>query len=157
METNGASVGSPVPVALVEEESNLRRSLEMVLHSTGRYQVVVQARHGEELLQAMERGTEVRLVVLDARRPERDGCAAVKTVRERWPQLRLLALAQDRTEESVRQCCEQGAHGVLGKDCSARVFVDAMDTLRRGEHYHGEGSCTEPRSRRGGEPPAQLP
>lgn len=157
METNGASVGSPVPVALVEEEAMLRQSLEMVLHSTGRYQVVVQARHGEELLKALESGTEVRLAVLDARRPEGDGCAAVKSVRERWPELRLLALAKVRTEESIRQCCQQGAHGVLGKDCSARVLVDAMDTLRRGEHYHDEMSLTVLGLGRGDAPPAQQP
>lgn len=146
-----------MPVALVEEQDPVRQGMELVLHSAGCYQVVVHARHGDDLLRALEGGAEVHVAVVDAARAEHDGCAAVKHVRDRWPALRLLAMIPQLTAEGVRQCCQQGAHGVLAKDCSGRDFLMAMDRLRRGEHHRDDSPARGDRTARGDEPPAQQP
>lgn len=146
-----------MPVALVEEHDPVRQGMELVLHSAGHYEVVVHARQGDELLRALSDGAEVHVVVLDAARAERDGCAAVKQVRDRWPALRLLAMIPELTTEAVRQCCQQGAHAVLAKDCSGRDFLMAMDRLRRGEHHRDDSPARGDRTARGDEPPAQQP
>lgn len=155
MEASDASVR--VQVALVEREPLVRKGMEMALMSTGWYEVAVRAACGEELLRALADGVRVQLAVVDGSRPERDDCAEVKRVRERWPQLRLLVMAEERNAESVRRCLGHGAQGVLGKDCSVRDFLIAMDTLRRGESYRDEFTARVIGLNSGNEPPAQRP
>jgi DNA-binding NarL/FixJ family response regulator len=127
-------------VALADHHDLMRMGISELLHSTGRYRVTLHARHGGELVQALEAGAEVALAIVDLRMPGMDGYALLDWLKAQRPQVRVLVYTMFADETTVIRSYRAGAHGVLCKEEAAEQLVVALDTLAGGAVYHTDFS-----------------
>ena len=63
---------------------------------------------------------------MDLVMPEMDGTAATRAIRERWPQVQVIALTSFQEKELVRDVLRAGAISYLLKDVSVDDLADAI-------------------------------
>ena len=119
---------SPTPcrVLLIDDEKILRSLLRMMLHRTGRYEVVGEAGDGHEAL-ALAPEVAPDLMLLDIAMPRMGGLEALPGLLQLVPDARVLVLsgfASDAVAETARTA---GAHGYLVKGLAPKELVEALD------------------------------
>ncbi|HRF80341.1 MAG TPA: response regulator, partial [Flavobacteriales bacterium] len=64
---------SPIPIALVDDHTLVRKGLVELINSIGGYQVVLEASNGQELTEALAARSDVALAIVDLNMPIMDG------------------------------------------------------------------------------------
>jgi two-component system, NarL family, response regulator LiaR len=60
------------------------------------------------------------VILMDMMMPEMDGATATKMIRERWPQVQVVALTSFKEEDLVQRVLQAGAIGYLLEKCRRR-------------------------------------
>ncbi len=123
-------------VAIVDDHPPMLLGIRDTLEDSGQFAVTLMARHGAELVEALEGGAEVDLVVLDLCMPVMDGLATLAWLHEHRPQLGTVAYTFEVKPATVLRCYRSGARGLLCKDCEPEVLVAALNTVLAGGIYH---------------------
>jgi len=122
----------PIRVLLADDQRLVRESLGTLLGLLGGIELVATASDGEEALElAGEHRPEV--VLMDLRMPRLDGIEATRQLRERHPDVRVIALTTYADDESVLGALRAGARGYLTKDASGEDIRAAILTVAAGE------------------------
>jgi two-component system, NarL family, response regulator LiaR len=116
---------SPIKVLLVDDHMVVRRGLSTVLAVYDDLRLVGEAKDGEEALRLCER-LQPDVVLMDLLMPKMDGVTAIRTIKERWPQIQVVALTSFKEKEYVEGALKVGASGFLLKDVSADELVNAI-------------------------------
>jgi two-component system, NarL family, nitrate/nitrite response regulator NarL len=90
------------------------QALEAVFDAHGSFEIVGRARNGEEALELAEE-LDPDLVVMDVEMPVLDGVQATRLLRERVPELPVLAISGHDYEERVLEIREAGAADYVRK------------------------------------------
>ncbi|MBP6696161.1 MAG: response regulator transcription factor [Flavobacteriales bacterium] len=131
-------------IALVDDHAVLRTALaNMVNTSVPGYRVVVEAGHGREFIDVLERGTKVDMVVLDLEMPVMNGYDTLAWITKHRPDLRVLVLSFDATPSSYDRSMRAGAHGFLLKNMEHTEFKTALDAIRDKGIYRSERAREE--------------
>lgn len=100
------------PVLVVDDEPNMRSSLEQILRSEGH--AVVSVRSAEEALRVLgER--EVLLMISDARLGGMSGYELLKETRKRWPTVPVIIITAFATPRLAVEAIQSGAFDYLAK------------------------------------------
>ena len=75
------------------------------------------------------------IVVTELQLPSLDGIDAIRTIRRRWPDTRILVLSATTTEIRVAEALNAGAHGYVLKRSSSDTLLKAVHALRAGQQY----------------------
>jgi DNA-binding NarL/FixJ family response regulator len=86
-----------------------------------------------ESLRAMRRRTDVTLLVGLGMPGERGSLWLIRSVREQFPSIPILACGANPDDLAVSQALFTGADGFVNKDVEPAVFVDAVRRAARGE------------------------
>jgi DNA-binding NarL/FixJ family response regulator len=121
-----------IRVVLADDQEVVRMGFRLVLDSEDDIEVVGEARHGAE---AVEAAVELRPDVLltDVRMPLLDGIAATEQVVERCPDVRVLVITTFDLDEYVVGALRAGASGFLLKDVEPTALIEAIRTVVRGD------------------------
>lgn len=121
----------PIRVMLVDDHTMVRRGLATFLKVFDDLQLVGEANGGEAAIQLC---AEVLpdVILMDMVMPDMDGAAATRAIRQRFPQVQVIALTSFKTGELVRSALEAGAIGYLLKDVSADELVRAIRAAQAG-------------------------
>ena len=121
-----------IRVLVADDQRVVREGLVVLLELLAGIEVVGAASDGE---QAVALATELRpqAVLMDLRMPRMDGVAATRRLRERDPEIRVIALTTYDDEQSVVQALRAGARGYLTKDAGAEEIRQALEAVVRGE------------------------
>lgn len=122
---------APVRVALVDDQDLVREGIKALLALSGRVQVVLEARDGDQLL-AQIAGAPVEVVVMDIRMPGRDGLSTLAELRQRGDPVPVLILTTFQDNALFDRALASGAQGFMGKDARPELLVEAIETLRAG-------------------------
>ncbi|MGN6169360.1 MAG: response regulator [Solirubrobacteraceae bacterium] len=121
-----------VSVLLADDQRLVRESLATLLGLLDGIELVATASDGEEACAlAAEHHPEV--VLMDLRMPRVDGIEATRRLRERQPEVRVIALTTYADDESVLAALRAGARGYLTKDASADDIRAAIFSVAAGE------------------------
>jgi DNA-binding NarL/FixJ family response regulator len=122
----------PVRVLLADDQRLVRESLGTLLGLLPGIDLIASASDGEEALELVEaHGPDV--VLMDLRMPRLDGIEATRRLREREPNVRVIALTTYADDESVLGALRAGARGYLTKDASSDDIRNAILTVAKGE------------------------
>jgi DNA-binding NarL/FixJ family response regulator len=124
--------GAPVRVLLADDQRLVRESLAILLGLLGGIELVASASDGEEAV-ALALVHDPDVVLMDLRMPRMDGITATKTLSERLPRARVIALTTFADDESVLGALRAGAIGYLTKDAGAEDIRAAILTVAAGE------------------------
>jgi two-component system, NarL family, response regulator LiaR len=121
----------PIRVMLVDDHAMVRRGLATFLKIFDDLQLVGEAESGEAAIQLC---AEVLpdVILMDMVLPEMDGAAATRLIRQRFPQVQVIALTSFKTGDLVRKALEAGAIGYLLKDITAEELVRAIRAAHAG-------------------------
>jgi NarL family two-component system response regulator LiaR len=89
------------------------------------FKIVGEAGDGEEALRLCE-SLHPNVVLMDLLMPKLDGVSATKVIKERWPQIQVIALTSFKEKEYVEGALKAGANGYLLKNVSADELVNAV-------------------------------
>lgn len=121
-------------MVLVEDHGLVRSGLRHLLEARGPIQVVGEVGTGQEALALLE-AVEADVAILDVSLPDCTGIELCRTLRERFPKLRLLALSMHEDLEYVRGFLQAGGQGYVSKAAVDQELLDAVLALARGERY----------------------
>ncbi len=122
----------PVRVLLADDQRLVRESLGTLLGLLDGIELIATASDGEEAIALCDEHRP-QVVLMDLRMPRMDGIEATRRLRERNPDVRVIALTTYADDESVLGALRGGARGYLTKDASGQDIRAAILTVAAGE------------------------
>ena len=122
----------PIRVVLADDQRLVRESLATLIGLLAGIELVATASDGEEAIALAQRHAP-DVVLMDLRMPRLDGTAATRRLRERLPDVRVIALTTYADDESVLGALRAGARGYLTKDASSDDIRAAIVAVAAGE------------------------
>jgi NarL family two-component system response regulator LiaR len=122
----------PIRVMLVDDHAVVRSGLGAFLLAFDDLELVGEAASGERAI-ALCGQVQPDVVLMDLMMPGMDGVAATRAIRERFPQIQVIALTSFKEKEWVEGALKAGAIGYLLKDVSAEVLANAIRTAAAGK------------------------
>ncbi len=114
----------PVKVLVVDDNPGFRETLVTLL-DTGDLEVVGQASSGAEALDLVAL-LEPDVVLMDLRMPKMDGITATRHLKERFPEIGVVALTGMEDQHAVRDMLVAGASGYVLKDSDGDAILNAV-------------------------------
>ncbi len=122
----------PVRVVIVDDHEMVRRGLSLFLRGFSDLEVVGEAANGAEALQVCE-AQQPDVVLMDIVMPEVNGIEATRTLRERFPNMAIVALSSSGDTRSVTATMQAGATSYLLKNVSDDQLANAIRAAQRGQ------------------------
>jgi two-component system invasion response regulator UvrY len=123
-----------IRVLLVDDHAVVRTGFRLLLQSLAEISVVAEAESGETACQRFfELAPDV--VVLDLAMPGMGGLEALRRIRARHPEARVLALSAHDDPMHARRALREGAMGFLSKRSAPEALVEAVTAVAAGRRY----------------------
>jgi two-component system NarL family response regulator len=133
--SNGvASVVTKSTVMLVDDHALLRTGVANIINQEPDLSVVAQASNGVEAIAAYER-FRPDVTLLDLRMPVMEGVEAVRHIRARDPQARVIVLTTYDTDDEITRALKAGAKAYVLKDISANDLIGCIRDVLAGKTY----------------------
>ena len=127
-----------IRVMLVDDHAVVRTGFRLLLQSVPEMSVVGEAESGEAALTRYAELTPDALV-MDLAMPGMGGLEALKRIRSRHPQARVLALSAHDDPVHARRALQEGALGFLSKRSAPEALIEAVTTVASGRRYLDAG------------------
>ncbi|PJF35441.1 MAG: DNA-binding response regulator [Candidatus Thermofonsia Clade 1 bacterium] len=122
----------PIRVVIVDDHEMVRRGLRLFLRGFADMQVVGEAANGAEALQVCAE-QQPDVVLMDVIMPEMNGIEATRLIRERFPNIAIVALSSAGDTRSVTATMQAGATSYLLKNISDDQLANAIRAAQRGQ------------------------
>jgi NarL family two-component system response regulator LiaR len=122
---------NPIRVLIVDDHMMVRDGLKVFLAN---YPDILMVGEGETGMQAVELAAQLQphVVLMDLIMPIMDGLTATRLIRQRQPQVQVLALTSFQERHLVEDAIQAGAIGFLYKDCAPEDLVGAIRSASAG-------------------------
>ena len=121
----------PIRVMIVDDQPGVRSGLSAFLAAYDDLELVGEAGDGEDAVHACRR-LRPDVVIMDMKMPRMDGAEATRAIRERQPEVQIIALTSFKEEDMVQRALDAGAIGYLLKNISSEELVKAVRAAREG-------------------------
>jgi NarL family two-component system response regulator LiaR len=125
------SASEPIRVMIVDDHSMVRRGLATFLRVKADLELVGEASNGQEAVDMCEQVCP-DVILMDLVMPEVDGTTATRLIRQRWPEVQVIALTSFQEKELVREVLQAGAISYLLKNVSADELAEAIRAAHAG-------------------------
>lgn len=125
-------------IIIAEDQKILREGLKSLLGSDKDFEVVAEAEDGLEAIRSVEKYLP-DLLLLDLSMPKMNGMSAIKDIKIRIPETRILVLTIHESEEYIIEVFRAGADGYCLKDASHTELVMAIKRVLSGDRYISAG------------------
>jgi len=122
----------PIRVMLVDDHDMVRRGLAAFLQVKPDLALVGEARDGVEALEVCG-AVQPDVILMDLVMPEMDGATATLAIRERYPDVQVIALTSFQEKDLIREALEAGAIGYLLKNVTIDELAGAIRAAHAGQ------------------------
>ncbi|MCK3863746.1 response regulator transcription factor [Pseudomonas sp. B329] len=119
-------------LVLADDHEVTRTGFVALLAGHPQFEVVGQARDGQEAVELCERLLP-DIVILDIRMPLLNGLGAARLLQQRLPTLKVVIFTMDDSPDHLEAAMSAGAVGYLLKDASRDEVIDALQRVAAGE------------------------
>jgi two-component system, NarL family, invasion response regulator UvrY len=123
-----------IRVLLVDDHAVVRTGFRLLLQSIAEFSVVAEAESGEAACRLYGEVTP-DVVVMDIAMPGMGGLEALRRIRARDPQARVLTLSAHDDPMHARRSLQEGALGFLSKRSAPDALVEAVTAVAAGRRY----------------------
>lgn len=120
-----------IKVLIADDQELIRESLKIVLNTHEDIQVIDTAGDGFAVLDSIKRNMP-DVILMDIRMPRMDGVYCTKTVKELYPDIKIIILTTFDDDEFVFSALKFGASGYLLKGVSMEGLYQAIKTVISG-------------------------
>jgi DNA-binding NarL/FixJ family response regulator len=119
-------------LVLADDHEVTRTGFVALLAGHPQFEVVGQARDGQEAVELCERLLP-DIVILDIRMPLLNGLGAARLLQQRLPALKVVIFTMDDSPDHLEAAMSAGAVGYLLKDANRDEVIDALQRVASGE------------------------
>ena len=126
------SDSGPIRVFIADDHAIVRKGIAAVLEIVPDIDVVGEAENGRDAVYRVE---QIRpdVILMDLVMPEMDGIEAIRRIKDRQPEARILVLTTFAGEDKIFPAVKAGALGYHLKDSRPEELVQAIRQVHRGE------------------------
>lgn len=121
-------------IVIAEDHTILREGLKALLSSSNELEVIGEAEDGREAVKLASE-LEPDLMLMDLSMPRMNGIEAIKEIKKRNPEIKILVLTVYKTEEYVLASLQAGADGYILKEANHSEFLLAIKNVLMGKNY----------------------
>ena len=121
-------------VVIAEDHTILREGLRALLSAESDLEVVGEAEDGRQAIRRVEE-LEPDLILTDLSMPKMNGVEAIREIKKRAPETKVLALTVHKAEEFILEVLQAGADGYILKDASSEELIMAIKSVLGGKRY----------------------
>ena len=125
-------------IVLAEDHTILREGLRALLSADPEFEIIGEARDGREAVRCVEK-LEPDLLLMDLSMPRMSGMDAIREIKKRYPDIKIIALTVHKTEEYLLSTLQAGADGYVLKDATHDELVLAIKNVIGGKSYLSPG------------------
>ncbi len=137
----------PIRVYLVDDHGVVRSGMRAYLEMLDDIDVIGEAPNGEVAVDELGRlagsGRPPDVVMMDLLMPGMDGITATGVIRERHPEIEVVALTSFVAQDKVQAALAAGASGYVLKDADADEVASAIRAAHRGEVHLAPAAARE--------------
>jgi DNA-binding NarL/FixJ family response regulator len=122
---------APVRVVVIEDLREVREGLTMLINGTSGFQCASSHRTMEDALKGLE-GTRPDVILTDIGLPGMDGIEGTRILRERFPEVPVLALSVYDDDDNVFNAICAGASGYLLKNTAPARLLESLRDVANG-------------------------
>jgi DNA-binding NarL/FixJ family response regulator len=126
-----SSTATPIKVVIVEDQTEIREGLKFFIHNTEGYHCTGSFESMEAALQAFDSG-QPDIVLADIGLPGMSGIEGMRLLKERWPELVIIALTVYDDDERVFDALCAGASGYLLKKTPPARLIECLKEAMNG-------------------------
>jgi two-component system response regulator NreC len=125
-------------VFIVEDHTIVREGLRALLSLDQSIEVVGETDNGRDAIHLVG-SLRPALVLMDLSMPDMNGMEAIREIKQRYPETKILALTVHKTEEYIRATLRAGASGYVLKDATHAELMIAIKSVLEGKTYLSPG------------------
>jgi len=126
------SDSGPIRVFVADDHAIVRKGIAAVLEIVSDIEVVGEAENGRDAVHRVEQ-LQPDVILMDLVMPEMDGIEAIRRIKDRQPEARILVLTTFAGEGKIFPAVKAGALGYHLKDSHPGELVQAIRQVHRGE------------------------
>jgi DNA-binding NarL/FixJ family response regulator len=125
-------------IVLADDHTILREGLRALLAADSNFEIVGEAQDGREAVRCVEKlGPD--LILMDLSMPRMSGMDAIREIKKRYPETKIIALTVHKTEEYLLTTLQAGADGFVLKDATHNELLLAIKNVMGGKSYLSPG------------------
>ena len=125
----------PVQVLLVDDHKMFIDGLQTLLNKSENYDVVATALNGLDAVDFLN-NNPVDIVVTDINMPIMSGTELTKSIKENWPETKVLVLSMYNDREIIHEIIVSEAEGYILKNAGKQELINALDRISQGGTYY---------------------
>ncbi len=130
-----AQTNIPISVAIADDHEIFRDGLRLMLAKSENIHIVGEAHNGKELVGIIDQ-LKPDVVITDLKMPMMDGVEATRYIKEKHPQIEVIALSMFDDEELILEMLEAGAIGYLLKNADKTEVIEAIHMAFKNQPYY---------------------
>ena len=126
------------PILIADDHAMIREGLRAMLNDENDLKVVGEAVDGHEAIRCVNQFRPA-VVLMDLTMPHTNGPEAIRTIKRRHPDVKIVVLTVHKSEEFVRSTLDSGADAYVLKDDTRLELMSAIRHVQRGKTYISPG------------------
>lgn len=123
-------------VAIVDDHQLVAVAFSELIARFEDYEVIFEAENGQDMIRYFNLKTIPEIILLDINMPLMDGYDTALWLKNNYPEVKVLALSMNNSEDSIVRMLRNGSRGYLLKDIRPSELKKALDELvAKGYHY----------------------
>lgn len=123
---------------LVDDHQLIRMGVRMTLMAEpDKYEIVGEAASVPGLMDILDAGTEVDIILMDIIMPGQSGIDATRLVRGKYPDICILVMSSDASVHTIKELTKMNIEGFISKNYTAEELTLAIDSVMSGLTYFG--------------------
>lgn len=127
-----------IKIGITDDATLFRKGLKLLLEDYDDINVVLEAVHGQDLLDKLQTTTtHPDILILDLQMPILDGVETAKILKEKHPEIKIIILSTHYSKAFIINMVEVGAAAYLPKDAAPEEFTTTIRNVsENGFHYN---------------------
>ena len=122
-----------IKIAIVDDNLFLQKTVQEKLSFFEDVEIKSKSLNGKELLQKLEKNSNLDLILMDIEMPEMNGVEATAEVKKCYPHIKILMLTVFDNDEKIFKSIKAGADGYLLKEINPQELYNSIkETLSGG-------------------------
>lgn len=120
---------NPISIAIVDDHTLFRNGVAALMNEFDELKIIFEAGNGQQMQQMLANPPLPEVILMDINMPQMDGYEATKWVKEKYPQIKILALSMFEEDSAVIRMIKAGAGGYVLKGSKPRELLEAIKIL----------------------------
>jgi DNA-binding NarL/FixJ family response regulator len=122
-----------IKIAIVDDNSFLIKTVQEKLSFFEDFSLKFTAVNGLDLIEKLEKNHNIDLILMDIEMPKMNGIEATETIKNKYPQIKIIMLTVFDNDENIFKSIKAGADGYFLKEVNPKELKDGiLETLGGG-------------------------